>query len=120
MDSLTHIVLGAAIGEIILGKSIGRKAAVIGALAKTIPDFDLFYTGLNDPFAYLCYHRGHTHSLFWELLYAFPLAYIFHILFICIAFIFTIRAPCLLFLVISPLTYIWYSFYFRGEIKDNI
>jgi inner membrane protein len=81
MDSLTHVVLGAAIGEVILGRSIGRKAAVIGAFAKTIPDFDLFYTGLNDPFAYLCHHRGHTHSLFWELLYAFPFAYIFYLLF---------------------------------------
>lgn len=77
MDSLTHIVLGAAIGEVILGKQIGRKAALIGAFAKTIPDFDLLYTGLNDPFMYVCHHRGHTHSLFWELIYAFPLAYLF-------------------------------------------
>lgn len=81
MDSLTHIVLGAAIGEAILGNKIGRKAAAIGALAKTIPDFDLFYTGLNDPFLYMCHHRGHTHSLLWETLYAFPLAYIFYRLF---------------------------------------
>ena len=81
MDSVTHIILGAAIGEVILGKQIGRKAAAIGALAKTIPDFDLFYTGLNDPFLYVCHHRGHTHSLFWELLYAFPLAFLFFKLF---------------------------------------
>ncbi len=77
MDSLTHIVLGAAIGEVMLGRQIGRKAAAIGALAKTIPDFDLFYTGLKDPFMYMCHHRGHTHSLLWETLYALPLAYIF-------------------------------------------
>ncbi len=81
MDSVTHIILGAAIGESILGKKIGRKAALVGALAKSIPDFDLFYTGLKDPFAYMCYHRGHTHSLILETLYAFPLAAIFYFLF---------------------------------------
>lgn len=81
MDSLTHIVLGAAIGEAILGRQIGRKAALIGALAKTIPDFDILYTGLDDPLKYICHHRGHTHSLIWETLYAFPLAYIFYRIF---------------------------------------
>lgn len=81
MDSLTHIVVGAAIGDSLLGKKIGRKAAWIGAFAKTFPDFDLFYTGLNDPRLYICDHRGATHSLFWESLYAFPLAYLFFLLF---------------------------------------
>jgi inner membrane protein len=81
MDSLTHIVLGAAIGDIALRKHIGRKGALVGALLKTIPDFDLFYTGLDDPFAYVCHHRGHTHSLFWEMLYAIPLAILFYYLF---------------------------------------
>ncbi|HOZ52371.1 MAG TPA: metal-dependent hydrolase [Chitinophagaceae bacterium] len=81
MDSVTHIVLGAAIGEALLGKKIGRKAALIGAFAKTFPDFDLIYTGLSDPRLYMCCHRGHTHSLLWEFMYAFPLAYIFYLLF---------------------------------------
>jgi len=81
MDSLTHIVIGAAIGDTFLRKEIGRKAALVGAFAKTFPDFDLFYTGLNDPFAYMCHHRGHTHSLIWEFLYAIPLAIIFYYLF---------------------------------------
>lgn len=81
MDSLTHIIIGAAIGEVVLGKQLGRKAMAIGALAKTIPDFDIFYTGLDDPFKYMCHHRGHTHSLLWESIYAFPLAYIFYRIF---------------------------------------
>lgn len=81
MDSVTHIVLGAAIGESLLGKKIGRKAALVGAFVKTFPDFDLFYTGLRDAKMYMCHHRGHTHSLFWETLYAFPLAFIFYLLF---------------------------------------
>jgi inner membrane protein len=81
MDSLTHIFIGAAIGEVTLGNKIGRKAALIGAFAKSIPDFDLFYTGLQDPWMYMCHHRGHTHSLIWETIYAFPLAWIFYKLF---------------------------------------
>jgi inner membrane protein len=81
LDSITHIVLGAAIGDRILGKKIGRKAAWIGALAKTFPDFDLLYSGLNDPRKYVLYHRSYTHSFFVELLTAFPMALLFYYLF---------------------------------------
>jgi inner membrane protein len=81
MDSLTHIVLGAAIGDRILGRKIGRKAAWIGALAKTFPDFDLFTSGLNDPRKYILYHRSYTHSFFVELLTAFPMAALCWLLF---------------------------------------
>lgn len=81
MDSLTHIVLGAAIGDTLLGKKIGRKAAWMGALAKTFPDFDLFFSGLNDPRKYILYHRSYTHSFFIELITAFPLAWLSFMLF---------------------------------------
>jgi inner membrane protein len=81
LDSLTHIVLGAAIGDKVLGKKIGRKAAWIGALAKTFPDFDLLYSGLSDPRKYVLYHRSYTHSFFVELLTAFPMAFFFYLLF---------------------------------------
>jgi inner membrane protein len=81
MDSVSHILIGAAIGEVVLGKKIGRWSMLIGALAKTCPDFDLLYTGLTDARMYLCHHRGHTHSLFWELLYGIPLAFIFYYIF---------------------------------------
>ncbi|MBA3683279.1 MAG: metal-dependent hydrolase [Bacteroidetes bacterium] len=76
MDSLSHIVIGAAIGEIFLGKKIGRWGMLLGAIAKSAPDFDLFYTGLTDPRAYMCEHRAHTHSLFIEALYAIPIAWL--------------------------------------------
>ena len=76
MDSLSHIIIGAAIGETVVGKKVGRWALLVGAIAKSTPDFDLFYTGLNDPRAYMCEHRAHTHSLFIEALYAIPLAYL--------------------------------------------
>jgi len=78
MDSLTHIVLGAAIGDRILGKSIGRKAAFFGALAKTVPDFDLFISGLTDTRKYILYHRSYTHSFFVEALLVYPLAWLCH------------------------------------------
>lgn len=76
MDSVSHIVIGAAIGETLLGKKIGRWGMLLGAIAKSVPDFDLFYTGLNDPRAYMCDHRAHTHSLFIETLYAIPIAWL--------------------------------------------
>lgn len=76
MDSVSHIVIGAAIGETLLGKKIGRWGMLLGAIAKSAPDFDLFYTGLSDPRAYMCEHRAHTHSLFIEALYALPIAWL--------------------------------------------
>ena len=41
MDSLTQIVLGAAVAELTLGKKIGNKAALWGAICGTIPDLDI-------------------------------------------------------------------------------
>jgi inner membrane protein len=76
MDSLSHIVIGAAIGEVFLGKKIGRWGMLLGAIAKSVPDFDLFVTGLTNPRAYMCDHRAHTHSLFIEALYAIPIAWV--------------------------------------------
>ncbi len=76
MDSLSHIVIGAAIGETFLGKKIGRWGMLLGAIAKSVPDFDLFVTGLTDTRAYMCDHRAHTHSLFIEAIYAIPIAWL--------------------------------------------
>lgn len=41
MDSITQAVLGAAIGEAVLGQNIGKKGTFIGAAVATIPDLDL-------------------------------------------------------------------------------
>ena len=43
MDSLTQIVLGAAVGEAVLGKKIGTRAMLWGAIAGTIPDLDVLF-----------------------------------------------------------------------------
>lgn len=62
MDSLTHIILGAAIGEAVLGKKIGRQAMLWGAIADTIPDFDVFASPCVTDAQQLLVHRGITHS----------------------------------------------------------
>lgn len=54
MDSLSHIVIGAAIGEVFLGKKIGRWGMLLGAIAKSAPNFVcLFVAGLTDPRVYM-------------------------------------------------------------------
>lgn len=68
MDSLTHVVLGAAIGEAVLGKKIGRKAMLWGALADTIPDFDVFASPCFSDAQQLLVHRGFTHSFLFILI----------------------------------------------------
>ena len=41
MDSVTQIVLGAAVGQAVLGSKVGNKALLYGAVAGTIPDLDV-------------------------------------------------------------------------------
>lgn len=64
MDSLTHTVLGACLGEIIAGKKIGKKAMLIGALANNFPDVDVVLNFFISPVQNLLAHRGITHSIF--------------------------------------------------------
>tara|TARA_R100000935_G_C2825143_1_gene161844 strand:+ start:231 stop:1226 length:996 start_codon:yes stop_codon:yes gene_type:complete len=62
MDSVTQIVLGAAVGEAVLGKKIGNKAMLLGAIAGTIPDLDVLSSHFTDTVTALEIHRGFTHS----------------------------------------------------------
>jgi inner membrane protein len=70
MDSLTQIVLGAAVGEVVLGKKVGNKAMIYGAIAGTIPDLDVFVGNFYDTVTALEVHRGFSHSLLFALLAA--------------------------------------------------
>ncbi len=63
MDSLTQLTLGAAIGEATLGRKIGNRAIIWGAIAGTLPDLDVFVP-LGDAVADFTYHRSASHSLF--------------------------------------------------------
>lgn len=63
MDSVTQFVLGAAVGEAVLGRKIGNKAALWGGIAATLPDLDVFVP-LGDVVKDFTYHRSASHSLF--------------------------------------------------------
>jgi inner membrane protein len=82
LDSLSQIVLGAAVGEIALGKKLGNRGQLIGAIAGTIPDLDVFLNPLfTDEITKLQIHRGYSHSMFVHLLLAVPFAWLCHIIF---------------------------------------
>ncbi|MBY0481778.1 MAG: metal-dependent hydrolase [Chitinophagaceae bacterium] len=68
MDSFTHIALGACLGEAFIGKKIGKKALIWGAIAQSVPDIDFVSSFWMDTPSYLLAHRGFTHSLFFCLL----------------------------------------------------
>lgn len=70
MDSLTQILLGAAVGEAVLGRKIGNKAILWGAIAGTIPDLDILSKYFTDTVSALEIHRGLTHSLFFVLIFS--------------------------------------------------
>lgn len=68
MDSLTQITLGAAVGEAILGRRVGNRAMLWGAVGGTIPDLDVLSNLVTDELSALAYHRAFTHSLCFALL----------------------------------------------------
>lgn len=70
MDSLTQIVLGAAVGEAVLGRKVGWKAALYGAIAGTIPDLDVLVKPFVDTVTALEWHRGITHSILFSVFMA--------------------------------------------------
>ena len=76
MDSLTQIVLGAAVGEVCLGKKIGNRAMFWGGVAGTIPDLDVFALFWLSPLDSLVTHRGYSHSLVFAVLFSFLIAYL--------------------------------------------
>ncbi|TAG10190.1 MAG: metal-dependent hydrolase [Verrucomicrobia bacterium] len=63
MDSLTQATLGAAIGEWVLGKRLGNRALLWGALFGTLPDLDVMIAPLLGNATNLWWHRGPSHSL---------------------------------------------------------
>ena len=63
MDSLTHIALGACMGEAFAGGKVGKKAMLWGALAQSIPDIDFVAASWLNTSENLLAHRGFTHSI---------------------------------------------------------
>ena len=60
---MTQLLLGAAVGEATIGRKVGRRALLWGAIAGTLPDLDVFVP-LGDPVSDFTYHRSASHSLF--------------------------------------------------------
>ncbi len=63
MDSITQAALGAVVGELVLGRQLGRRAIGWGALFGTIPDLDVIVSPLLDTARNLSVHRGFSHSV---------------------------------------------------------
>lgn len=76
MDSLTQVVLGAAVGEATLGKKVGNKAMLWGAIAGTIPDLDVLVKFFTDDVTANEMHRGFSHSLVFCILLSPILGYL--------------------------------------------
>jgi len=77
MDSLTQIVLGASVGEAVLGKKVGNKAPLWGAIAGTIPDLDVIFAR-GDAITEIVVHRGYSHSIVFAIAMAPLLGWLVH------------------------------------------
>lgn len=80
MDSLTQIVLGAACGEVALGKKIGNKALLFGAIGGTIPDLDVIIGSLvfHNEIDAMAFHRGIMHSVLFAFFASPLIGYLVH------------------------------------------
>lgn len=78
MDSITQIALGATMGNLTLGHKLGNKAVLWGAVAGTIPDLDVFLVPFFSDIQKISIHRGLSHSIVFNVVLAFVLAWIFY------------------------------------------
>jgi len=83
MDSITQIVLGAACGEAVLGKKLGNKALLYGAIGGTIPDLDVFLGDFlfSNEIQSMAFHRGIMHSIFFAVFASFILGHLFYFIY---------------------------------------
>ncbi|MFT0531688.1 metal-dependent hydrolase [Castellaniella hirudinis] len=76
MDSLTQIVLGAAVGVAVMRRRTAVwKAALWGGVAGTLPDLDVFFSH-GDPILDMVLHRAESHAIFWQTLFSLPFAWL--------------------------------------------
>ena len=76
MDSLSQLVLGAAVGVAVMGRRTAVwKAALWGGIAGTLPDLDVLIDH-GDAVRNMTFHRAESHSLFWLTLASPLLAWI--------------------------------------------
>ncbi|MCH2199112.1 MAG: metal-dependent hydrolase [Flavobacteriales bacterium] len=70
MDSLSQLVLGAATAEAVIGKKVGNRAILWGAIGGTIPDLDVLCRPFVDDVTGMDWHRGFSHSFLFFILFA--------------------------------------------------
>lgn len=70
MDSISQAALGASIGDAMLGRRIGNKGALLGAVVATIPDLDVILLPFFDALQRISIHRGYSHSILFSLIAA--------------------------------------------------
>jgi inner membrane protein len=75
VDSVTQAVLGGAVSYAILGRRLGRRAAIYGAALGTLPDLDVLID-FGGPIENMTYHRGFSHSFLVQAVVAPALAWI--------------------------------------------
>lgn len=78
MDSLTHTVIGAVVGDAFAGRRLGKKAMLWGALINNLPDIDVLTSLWMTQAEGLLAHRGFTHSILFMVLMTPLLAYGLH------------------------------------------
>lgn len=78
MDSITQITLGAAVGEVVLGKKVGNRAMLWGAIGGTIPDLDILANINVSEISALAFHRAFTHSITFAFISPIVLGWIVH------------------------------------------
>lgn len=75
MDSFTQIVLGAAVSNAVLGKKLGNRSLLYGAIIGTIPDLDIIAGKFfSDSLQAIEIHRGFSHSILFFILLSLILA----------------------------------------------
>lgn len=63
MDSVSQFVLGASVGEVVLGKKLGNRALLWGGIAGTIPDLDVITRPFLSIVDEVAFHRSVSHSV---------------------------------------------------------
>lgn len=78
MDLVTQTALGAAVGEVALGRKAGNKVILWGAVGGLIPDLDVLVSPFFREVDGLFVHRGFSHSLIFAFLLAPLLGWLIH------------------------------------------
>ena len=78
MDSVSQIALGAAVGEAVLGRKLGNKAILWGAVGGTIPDLDIITAPFLSEIDSLAFHRGISHSIFFAVVAGLLFGWLLH------------------------------------------